>query len=178
MISCAAGGTAGAAGFTSVSGLRHHRRQGHHLPELPLELRPIGQDLLAPARSRWLPGACKSSALTSARLPRCKPLQPDQLRVDTSPRTYLQIEHVGHAARHARAEILARPPSTTTVPLVMYSQPWSPSPSTTAVAPELRTAKRSPARPLAKSSRRSRRTDTCCPRSSLVRARTCAPDAA
>ncbi len=30
----------------------------------------------------------------------------------------------------------------------MYSQPWSPRPSTTAVAPELRTAKRSPATPL------------------------------
>ena len=29
----------------------------------------------------------------------------------------------------------------------MYSQPWSPTPSTTAVAPELRTQKRSPARP-------------------------------
>ena len=34
----------------------------------------------------------------------------------------------------------------------MYSQPWSPSPSTTAVAPELRTAKRSPAMPLKKAS--------------------------
>ena len=39
-------------------------------------------------------------------------------------------------------------PSTTTRPLVMYSQPWSPTPSTTAVAPELRTANRSPAMPL------------------------------
>ena len=29
----------------------------------------------------------------------------------------------------------------------MYSQPWSPTPSTTAAAPELRTAKRSPASP-------------------------------
>ena len=29
----------------------------------------------------------------------------------------------------------------------MYSQPWSPTPSTTASAPELRTAKRSPASP-------------------------------
>ena len=38
-------------------------------------------------------------------------------------------------------------PSTTTRPPVMYSQPWSPTPSTTAHAPELRTAKRSPARP-------------------------------
>mmetsp|Transcript_15792 Transcript_15792/g.54910 ORF Transcript_15792/g.54910 Transcript_15792/m.54910 type:complete len:207 (-) Transcript_15792:1517-2137(-) len=42
-------------------------------------------------------------------------------------------------------------PSTTTVPFVMYSQQWSPAPMTTAVAPELRTAKRSPARPAANS---------------------------
>ena len=41
-------------------------------------------------------------------------------------------------------------PSTTMVPFVMYSQPWSPKPSTTAVAPEFRTANRSPAVPLAK----------------------------
>src|SRR5690606_40463352 len=34
-------------------------------------------------------------------------------------------------------------PITTTMPPVMYSQPWSPTPSTTAMAPELRTAKRS-----------------------------------
>ena len=34
----------------------------------------------------------------------------------------------------------------------MYSQPWWPTPSTTAVAPELRTAKRSPARPRTNSS--------------------------
>ena len=38
-------------------------------------------------------------------------------------------------------------PSTTTTPPVMYSQPWSPTPSTTALAPELRTAKRSPTTP-------------------------------
>ncbi len=38
-------------------------------------------------------------------------------------------------------------PRTTTRPPVMYSQPWSPTPSTTALAPELRTAKRSPAMP-------------------------------
>ena len=36
-------------------------------------------------------------------------------------------------------------------PPVMYSQQWSPVPSTTAQAPELRTAKRSPARPAANS---------------------------
>src|SRR4030095_12370472 len=38
-------------------------------------------------------------------------------------------------------------PRTITDPPVMYSPPWSPTPSTTAVAPELRTANRSPAPP-------------------------------
>ncbi len=38
-------------------------------------------------------------------------------------------------------------PSTIARPPVMYSQPWSPTPSTTAVAPLLRTQKRSPATP-------------------------------
>ena len=38
-------------------------------------------------------------------------------------------------------------PITTTTPPVMYSQPWSPVPSTTATAPEFLTAKRSPAMP-------------------------------
>mmetsp|Transcript_28372 Transcript_28372/g.59278 ORF Transcript_28372/g.59278 Transcript_28372/m.59278 type:complete len:205 (-) Transcript_28372:4583-5197(-) len=41
-------------------------------------------------------------------------------------------------------------PSTTTRPPVMYSHPWSPVPSTTAHAPELRTANRSAAIPRAK----------------------------
>ena len=41
-------------------------------------------------------------------------------------------------------------PSTATRPPVMYSQPWSPTPSTTRVTPELRIAKRSPACPLMK----------------------------
>ena len=43
-------------------------------------------------------------------------------------------------------------PRITTVPPVMYSQPLEPQPSTTAIAPELRTAKRSPAWPAANSS--------------------------
>src|SRR5213076_1653053 len=38
-------------------------------------------------------------------------------------------------------------PSTTTRPPVMYSQPWSPTPSTTVSTPVLRTSKPSPARP-------------------------------
>src|SRR5581483_3246492 len=43
-------------------------------------------------------------------------------------------------------------PRTRTRPFVMYSQPWSPTPSTTAVAPEFRTQKRSPASPRRKTS--------------------------
>ena len=42
-------------------------------------------------------------------------------------------------------------PRITTWPPVMYSQPLAPQPSTTVVAPELRTAKRSPAWPAANS---------------------------
>ena len=38
-------------------------------------------------------------------------------------------------------------PRMTTRPPVMYSQAWSPVPSTTISAPELRTANRSPTRP-------------------------------
>ncbi len=45
------------------------------------------------------------------------------------------------------AKLIPVSPKMTTVPPVMYSQAWSPVPSTTANAPELRTAKRSPAVP-------------------------------
>ena len=50
--------------------------------------------------------------------------------------------------RHAGGEVAAgHAQHDDTVPPVMYSQPWSPTPSTTAVAPELRTQKRSPPTP-------------------------------
>ena len=42
-------------------------------------------------------------------------------------------------------------PRITATPPVMYSQPLAPQPSTTAMAPELRTQKRSPAWPAANS---------------------------
>ena len=45
------------------------------------------------------------------------------------------------------AKLRPAAPSTTTRPPVMYSQPWSPTASTTVSAPLLRTAKRSPAAP-------------------------------
>ena len=45
------------------------------------------------------------------------------------------------------AKFLPVLPITRTVPPVIYSQPWSPTPSTTALAPEFLTLKRSPATP-------------------------------
>jgi len=57
------------------------------------------------------------------------------------------VEHVGEAAGHAGREVPARLADDDHAPAVMYSQPWSPAPSTTAKAPLLRTAKRSPATP-------------------------------
>ena len=69
-------------------------------------------------------------------------------------------------------------PSTTTRPPVMYSQPWSPTPSTTATAPEFRTAKRSPASPGRTRARKSRRTGRCCRRSRSPRRRRPRPRAA
>ena len=55
--------------------------------------------------------------------------------------------------RYARPPVMPAPklgpmpPRMTTTPPVMYSQPWAPTPSTTADAPLLRTANRMPARP-------------------------------
>src|ERR1700691_5569199 len=45
------------------------------------------------------------------------------------------------------AQVPPTGPSTATTPPVMYSQPWSPVPSATAVAPEFRTQNRSPNTP-------------------------------
>ena len=44
-----------------------------------------------------------------------------------------EVEHVGDAAGHAGRELRPVAPRITTLPPVMYSQPWSPTPSTTAV---------------------------------------------
>ncbi len=45
------------------------------------------------------------------------------------------------------AKFLPKSPRITAIPPVMYSQPWSPIPSTTADAPEFLTQNRSPAIP-------------------------------
>lgn len=60
----------------------------------------------------------------------------------------LASTHLPHRAQHPPApKFLPVAPRMTAVPPVMYSQPWSPQPSTTAEAPELRTQKRSAATP-------------------------------
>jgi hypothetical protein len=43
----------------------------------------------------------------------------------------LLVQHVGDAADMPAAKLRPVLPSTTTMPPVMYSQPWSPTPSTT-----------------------------------------------
>ena len=75
-------------------------------------------------------------------------LEADHLRVAAVREVAALVEHVGDAAGHAGARSCGRcGPSTTTRPPVMYSQPWSPTASTTASTPLLRTQKRSPAMP-------------------------------
>ena len=74
-------------------------------------------------------------------------LERDELRVAALRELRVVVEHVGDAAAHPGREVAPVAPITTTRPPVMYSQPWSPTPSTTAEAPELRTANRSPAMP-------------------------------
>jgi hypothetical protein len=64
----------------------------------------------------------------------------------------LAVEDEGHPPLMPAPKFRPVGPSTTTTPPVMYSQPWSPTPSTTADAPLFRTANRSPASPDANSS--------------------------
>ena len=68
----------------------------------------------------------------------------DHLGVDPA---CVEVEQVGHAPDMPAAKLRPVGPSTTTTPPVMYSHPWSPTPSTTALAPELRTQNRSPTTP-------------------------------
>ena len=76
-------------------------------------------------------------------------LEVDHLGVDP---LLVQVDDVRRAAGHAGREVAADRAEHDHLPPVMYSQPWSPTPSTTAVAPELRTANRSPTRPRTKTS--------------------------
>ena len=122
---------------------------GHHLHErAPLRAAPPTRA----ARARRPASPCAGRALRSARAARSR--RPRRaLRSPPSPCCSAPGSCRPRRARRRRRRSCpprscARcGPSTTTRPPVMYSQPWSPTPSTTALAPELRTAKRSPARP-------------------------------
>ena len=86
------------------------------------------------------PGRASSSAASPS-----TGLGLDELVVDP-------LRRRGRARRRSRrtcrrAKLRPVGPRTTTMPPVMYSQPWSPTPSTTAGAPELRTQNRSPTSP-------------------------------
>ena len=102
--------------------------------------------------SRWPSSRVRSSAARSA--PSSRP--------PTTARSRVQRTELASAAamavpvgsqRYARPPVMPAPkfgpmlPRMTTTPPVMYSQPWAPTPSTTAEAPLLRTANRMPARP-------------------------------
>ena len=73
----------------------------------------------------------------------------DELGVDVA---LVEVEDVADPPDMPAATLRPVGPRTSAVPPVMYSSPWSPTPSTTAVAPELRTQNRSPTRPRRKSS--------------------------
>ncbi len=126
----------------------------HHLHELARRLGPVGRGGAGatgePVSSTWRP------TISSRR--HADVLVVERLEVD-----HLGVEppgehRLGVVARRRRRRTCRRAklrpvgPRTTTRPPVMYSQPWSPTPSTTAVAPELRTQNRSPTGPRRKSS--------------------------
>lgn len=77
----------------------------------------------------------------------CNGLDGDKLLVDAQIKLMLRVQHIGNAARHPGGKVPTGRPQNNDRAAVIYSQPWSPTPSTTAVAPELRTQKRSPAMP-------------------------------
>ena len=75
-------------------------------------------------------------------------LELDHLVVDERREHAGRVVHVARCRRTCRRRSCARScRAPRRAPPVMYSQPWSPTPSTTAVAPELRTQNRSPTTP-------------------------------
>ena len=73
----------------------------------------------------------------------------DQLAVDVR---VVEVEHVADAAGHPGRQVAPGRAEDERGAAGHVLQPWSPTPSTTAVAPELRTQKRSPTRPRRNSS--------------------------
>ena len=120
----------------------------HDLDPGAAQLVPVGEHALGDRR----PGALARAPRPARGSPRSpssrRVLEVDELLVAARRRTCPPRRARTRCRRDMPAAKL-RPvgPSTTTRPPVMYSQPWSPTPSTTAWTPELRTPKRSPARP-------------------------------
>src|SRR5205823_5613675 len=98
-----------------------------------------------------------NSACWATRFLRKVSCGPSGLALDTSSGFTLAGRDSSGSYTYAWPPVIPAPrfqpvgPRITVVPPVMYSQAWSPAPSTTVVAPELRTQKRSPDRPATKS---------------------------
>ena len=131
---------------------------GDDADETPDHVLPAPEEVRradAPGERRWRASSSRTSA-ASARRPRAsaslvravppaaalsaRGVQPHHLRVAAATRTSRRRRRPRPCRRTCPPRSCARSrPSTSTRPPVMYSQPWSPTPSTTAVAPELRT---------------------------------------
>jgi hypothetical protein len=114
---------------------------------------PVIEDFLAADRARaadmfFNQGLCLTDMLGRHFRQR---IPVDRVRVCDPFEPVGRIPDEGRAAGHTGAEIVADGPRITARPLVMYSQPFAPQPSTTSSAPEFRTAKRTPAVPEANS---------------------------
>ena len=123
-------------------------RRGHQLPKLGQVLGPLastalplGEPVFATCSS-MSPLSCASPAAVATRcMETISPLTLDA-KVSSSSRKYpMPPVMPAPTLRPTR-------PNTTTHPPVMYSQQWSPVPSTTVSASEFRTANLSPALPL------------------------------
>ena len=123
---------------------------GQHEREPARGRRPSRRAAARRPATRSTRGARSSRSRTTVSSSGRSGAEVDQLAVDA---VVVEVEDVGDAAGHPGREVApGRAEDDARVPPVMYSQPWSPTPSTTAVAPELRTQKRSPTRPRRNSS--------------------------
>ena len=127
-----------------LAGLEHQLVvAGHHLGEARQRRRPVGQQRLGDRRNRSPRRAAGRCRAAPRRLrPRPGAARPARWLTRHSSRSSTNATPPDMPA----AKLRPVGPRTTTRPPVMYSQPWSPTPSTTAVAPELRTQNRSPTR--------------------------------
>ena len=122
---------------------------GHHLAEAPRRSSSQSPSSCVGDRSSRSPrGARRRSCAGTRRSVVVELLEVTISKFTRDGNVAVRVEDVGDAAGHAGAEVAAgRRRAPRPRPPVMYSHPWSPTPSTTAVAPELRTQNRSPTTP-------------------------------